>query len=665
MSEGYVFKIGGSIADYASELAKIPGVTDKAAATAALKMGAQFARMEADAAKKAKGAAKEVGNAFGAATDGVGKDLSDLAKNVAKVSGFGELGEKVGALGEAFAVVVSPAGLAAAAVGGFAIAAAGAVAGSAALVVGLGQTVLASDEALARLEQFKAIGSDFFPAIPPDRLQAIKDANASLDALASIGDHLTVAIGSNVAPAFAEAGKAAAGLALAASQVFEGFIKGQSIVHALAVGVGAGLSYALTLPLEPMAILKDAMGDLIRLSGKEVPAALQGNELALIRLNAANGESLASAVDSAFAYSGLGGVWDGLVGKGGAIIATQEKATAAQKGSANAAKGAAEAQKKAAASYASDLSEEEKAQQAFGAGIASLAAETKKASDAQLSGLAAVKQARVDDLAALQATYQATLAQAGGDQQRLMAIQAYEAAKFQIVAEYEGKITAAQAAEEAIRVKAAQDATAKQSADVNAYAQAASSTLSTLSGSFGQLLQSIDPKGHEEAYMAIWAAQKAAAIASAAVNAALAVSYALGSAPPPANFVLAAAAGVAGAINVGTIAASPPPKFHAGTMFASPSGGMAPDEFAATLQRGEIVVDRQTASRPGVREQVAALSTGGSAGRSTHPDDVAEGMDRSSVPMLLQALLSEMRRGNNRAPSPTPGRPGHRPSYGY
>ena len=53
MAEGYVFKISGDIAAYASELAKVPGVTDKAAAQAALKMGQQFAKMEADAAKSA------------------------------------------------------------------------------------------------------------------------------------------------------------------------------------------------------------------------------------------------------------------------------------------------------------------------------------------------------------------------------------------------------------------------------------------------------------------------------------------------------------------------------------------------------------------------------------------------------------------------------------
>jgi hypothetical protein len=99
-------------------------------------------------------------------------------------------------------------------------------------------------------------------------------------------------------------------------------------------------------------------------------------------------------------------------------------------------------------------------------------------------------------------------------------------------------------------------------------------------------------------------------------------------------------------------------------MYANPAGGLAASEFAATLERGEIVIDRQTAARPGVRESVAAVSVG-STTKATHPDDVAEGMDRSSIPALLQALLTEFRRANNRAPTQSPGRPGHRPSYGY
>jgi hypothetical protein len=354
----------------------------------------------------------------------------------------------------------------------------------------------------------------------------------------------------------------------------------------------------------------------------------------------------------------------GASAKGAAFIGVQQRVTASQKDGAKAAKEQAEAQKKLAEAYKADVAEEEKAQQQFASGMERLQAASKKATEAQLSGIAAIRAAKADELASLQETYQETLRQASGDAQRLTAINSYEAAKAATIQQYDQKITAARVTQEAARTKAAEDAASAQKAAITGYVSAASSAVGGLESSFGQLLQSIDPEGHKKAYLAIWRAQKAAAVAQATISAALAVAQALGSAPPPLNFALAAAAGVAGAINVGVIAASPPPKFHSGTMYASPSATLAADEFSATLQRGEIVVDRQTAARPGVRESVAAMSTGTSA-QAMHPDDVAEGMDRSSVPALLQALLSEFRRANTRAPTSTPGRPGHRPSYGY
>jgi hypothetical protein len=163
-----------------------------------------------------------------------------------------------------------------------------------------------------------------------------------------------------------------------------------------------------------------------------------------------------------------------------------------------------------------------------------------------------------------------------------------------------------------------------------------------------------------------WKSQQAAAIASATIQAILGVIGALTMLPwTPLNIVNAALVGAAGGAEIAKIAASPPPKFHTGTLYASEAGGLAPGEFAATLQRGEIVIDKQTASKPGVRESVAAMAGGGGGIKATHPDDVAEGLDRSSVPGLLSALLTEIRRGNSRSTPSTTTRPGHRPSYGY
>jgi hypothetical protein len=93
-------------------------------------------------------------------------------------------------------------------------------------------------------------------------------------------------------------------------------------------------------------------------------------------------------------------------------------------------------------------------------------------------------------------------------------------------------------------------------------------------------------------------AQKAVAIVQAIVNTALAVTQALGSAPPPASFALAAAAGVAGAIEIATIAAS---TFEKGGVIEGAShknGGVrasvkgAPD---VELEGGEVVINKNSA----------------------------------------------------------------------
>ena len=73
MAEGYVFQISGNISKYATELAKIPGVSEKEAAQAAVKMGAQFAKMSDKAAKEAKKAASEGGKAFKRTADEIGE----------------------------------------------------------------------------------------------------------------------------------------------------------------------------------------------------------------------------------------------------------------------------------------------------------------------------------------------------------------------------------------------------------------------------------------------------------------------------------------------------------------------------------------------------------------------------------------------------------------
>lgn len=643
MAEGYVFKVSGDIAKYASEVSKIPGVTDKAAAAAALKMGQQFAKMEADAVKKAKSSAKEAGSAWA----GVGE--------AAKASGFGGLSEQVDHASKAFAALAADP-LTAAAAGITAVAAAG-VSGIAAL----GGAALAADDALNALEGFKSIGSDFYPKVPPETLQSIKDVNAAMDALISIGERLIVDVGANVAPAFAKAAEAAVGLALEGMDLFEAFAKGRSLLEDFATFMVEGFVSAILSPITPLEGLAKAVVYLSDVAGVQLPDTAKEALTAFGNLNHTLAQSAVASLENSEAAKSLGSALEGASARGAAFIHVQERVTAAQKGGAKAAKEQTEAQKKAAAQYKQDVSDEEKAQQAFASGLASLQAEAKKAADAQLSGVAAVKQARADDLAALQATYQATLQQASGDQQRLAAINAFEAAKTQMILGYETKLTAAQEEENKKRLASDKAALEQEQATISGFASSASALFGAIGDAAGLAMQGMDPKKHQEAFMAVFEAQKAAGIAQATINTIMAVSNALAlPLPPPIPEIAAVAAGVAGAVQVAKIASAPPPKFHQGTFSASPVPARA-DEFQATLQRGEIVVPKPVATSPGFKPALAAAVSGSTP--ATHPDDVAEGMDRSSVPGLLQSLLDEMRRA--RPSFPSTGRPGHRPSYGY
>lgn len=81
-----------------------------------------------------------------------------------------------------------------------------------------------------------------------------------------------------------------------------------------------------------------------------------------------------------------------------------------------------------------------------------------------------------------------------------------------------------------------------------------------------------------------------AALAKAAIDTALAVIKALGSALPPANFIAAALAGIAGAAQIAVIAAQPVPQFAEGTEYVHGAGTGTSDSIHAKLSKGERVV---------------------------------------------------------------------------
>ena len=143
-----------------------------------------------------------------------------------------------------------------------------------------------------------------------------------------------------------------------------------------------------------------------------------------------------------------------------------------------------------------------------------------------------------------------------------------------------------------------------------------------------------------------WAAYKAGAIAQAIVQTALAIGQALASIPPPASFVVAAGMGVAGALQVATIAAQKP-SFHSG-------GVMMTDERMATLRAGEGVITPEAISALGRlnRGEAPATSSATVAVYGHRLFDTIE-IDRARVPT---SAASRLRR---RAARTRPGRSAH------
>ena len=107
----------------------------------------------------------------------------------------------------------------------------------------------------------------------------------------------------------------------------------------------------------------------------------------------------------------------------------------------------------------------------------------------------------------------------------------------------------------------------------------------------------------KKAALAMFIAGKIAAISSAAVATALAAIQALAQTGQPAAAVAAA---IAGGIAIATIAAEPPPSFHAGGMVSMG----APDEITARLLRSEAVLSPQGVAAAGGEDGVRDLNRG-------------------------------------------------------
>lgn len=280
------------------------------------------------------------------------------------------------------------------------------------------------------------------------------------------------------------------------------------------------------------------------------------------------------------------------------------------------------------------------------------------------------KQATASEAERINMAYAATLETIAAEERKALAVSNSVAATETIQQEGERAREAARAAHldalrglDEKRTEDARKAAEEQQRIEEAAGNARIQLASTLAGAIGTIAQTAGQNLTDEQKQAaevLYAIQKASALAVIALNTILAVSQASTSAPAPYNAIPMAIAGAQGAASFAAAAASPPPKFHSGTLSAAPGPGAVRrgNEFAAVLEGGEGIIPRATMQQPGAKEQAAALVSGRSAVAS---DEVAKGMDRSSLPYYLEQLVKLAKKPTQRPRNP---RPGHKVRFG-
>ena len=303
----------------------------------------------ADLGDSARKTGKELSGSLSDGVDAVGSKAGKLGQGLSVLSPtMGAMGMAAADLADGVMALATPTGLATAAVIGLGAAALGSVAAVATMGATLVAATLAADDALTSLEGFRLIGSDIYPAVPAATLTSIKEANAAVDALASVFALLTVAVASDVAPAFAKAGKAAVGLGLEIVGVVRAIVDSQSLLQTLAQSIGMALSEPLMMVLRPLAMVQDGYAALADALGQEVHPAMRNNVQRLEDMRKAMIDGAAQALDLSVVNGDLGRLYDSLAASGDDFVQSQMQATDAMSRAGTAADGQAAALKRLA-----------------------------------------------------------------------------------------------------------------------------------------------------------------------------------------------------------------------------------------------------------------------------------------------------------------------------
>ena len=172
-----------------------------------------------------------------------------------------------------------------------------------------------ADESLEKLKGFEAIGSDFYPAIPAATLESFKNLSASADALSSIGEHLSVILAANVAPAVEHVTDIVVGMALVTADMIEKWSVGKNLFEEVARGTLMVFAQALLAPLGPIDLMESALIALADLVGQPIPEGFRKANASLKEfINGGGAKAFAdmaiSAAESSGAFDGLGSAFD-------------------------------------------------------------------------------------------------------------------------------------------------------------------------------------------------------------------------------------------------------------------------------------------------------------------------------------------------------------------
>ncbi len=603
----------GVTASEARAMVKSLDASVKAAAkaqTAAVKAFKQTAEASRDSAQ----AAQELQDRFGGLGD------------VARALGLGPL-EGLADVGEALVRGFKDLGAWSTVVGGVAGIGAVTVAATAAGAAMIKAADVAEDYA-KELKAFR--GLEGF-AVSGVTIASLERANASIDAIVTVGKQAVVVLGAELAPAIEEAGTQMVALGLMALDSFKAFAEGKSVLRELAVFLTDNLVKALLGPATGLAWLSRQMAALAEAAGMDgLAGKLRDADAAYAGFTRQLAETTVDYYASSDALTGLVEVSDDYLQRARELIGVQVQVGRETVTSSEAIKRLSEDLQQAADAAATSL-------QTYQQGLAALVATADAAALERLDGEARVTaelRAQLDSIAAQERAL-LSLAQTDSARETVRAEAARAAAEVERTAQAEIAAIRADAAEqqrkdaEAAAEQAArlrQQQIAEASAIAGSLTQATGALASALDSSYQNAANNANIltaqlaagesyytaaqekelkrriAGQRQAAVKAFNDAQAAKVAEAEMAAGLAFVNTLASNPTPFGLAQAFANLALAQTSVAAIA-SQKPAFHA--------GGLAEDEYPTLMRRGEAVLNptgRQVVGDQGVRDANAGVA---------------------------------------------------------